>query len=101
MTDDIKYLMTKVVVEHLQEHPGLDFINATRKKEIDINTSAVVCTICGKEFSQKKKKIIGIEDLDAILGKYHMNDIAVIENTIGRFKILRINIQIVEENHEN
>lgn len=96
MTDDIKYMTTKLIVEHLQKHPGVDFIYATRSKEVDANTRATVCAVCGEEFIRTRKKMIGIEELNDIIGKYHMNDIAVIEKEIGILRILDINIRIVE-----
>jgi DNA-binding transcriptional regulator/RsmH inhibitor MraZ len=96
MVDDIKNMITKLILEHLEKHPGLDFRGATRNKEVDKNTRVMLCAVCGEEFVRTKKKIIGIEELDEILGKYHMNDIAVIEKEIGALKILDIDIRIVE-----
>ena len=96
MIDEIDNMKIDRILEHLEKHPGVDFIYATKNKEVDANTRAVVCAVCGEEFIRSKKKIIGIEELNNILEKHHINDIIAIEYVMGTYKILNIDFQIVE-----
>ena len=87
------------ILEHLEkrEHEKLDFIHATKNKEIDTNTRAVVCSVCGEELVRTEKRIIDLEGLNDILRKYNISDIVAVKYTIGKSKILDVHLQFVEE----
>ena len=72
MIDDIDNMKTMRILEHLEKHPGIDFIYAIKRKEIDTNTRSEVCAVCGEEFIRSNKN--GKEELNDIIEKYHIND---------------------------
>ncbi len=95
MNDKINDMKMMRIIDHLAEKHSdihIDYIHATKNKEIDKNTRTVVCAVCEEEFIRVERKLIDIEELNNILKKHNLdsNNIVTVEYILGKTKILDI-----------